>query len=174
LPAACSQHLFIKAAWSASPTGLAASNPSGTLPTILQTSFNTPTPLFHLPHPAAILISQYVLLGTGGAQAGGVVLDQRGIVGIYIGVEILIGLLNTFSTRLLDTVGEVSGKRARRAGTAAAALWARAVAARRCRRVGGGAGSGSPRACRKVARGDPGWPRAAPRRFAQCGSTSWA
>jgi hypothetical protein len=50
-----------------------------------------------------------VLLGTGGAKAGGVALDQRAIVGIYIGVEILIGLLNTFSTKLVDTVGEISG-----------------------------------------------------------------
>ena len=38
------------------------------------------------------------------------VLDQRVVVGIYIGVELLIGLLNTFSVRLLDVIGEVSGE----------------------------------------------------------------
>jgi hypothetical protein len=35
--------------------------------------------------------------------------QQRGIVGIYVAVEIFIGLLNTFSVKLLDLVGEVSG-----------------------------------------------------------------
>lgn len=62
-------------------------------------------------HPMqAIILSQYVLLGSGGSGAEhAVVLDQRAVVGIYIGVEILIGLLNTFSVRLLDAVAEVSG-----------------------------------------------------------------
>lgn len=59
-------------------------------------------------YTTAILIQQYVLIGTGGNGFGGVLLSQYGVVGIYIGVEILIGLMNTFSTRLLDGIAEVS------------------------------------------------------------------
>lgn len=79
------------------PTLLALHLPAGPNP-----ATRTPT------RAAAILISQYVLLGTGGAGAGGVALEQRTIVGIYIGVEIVLGLVNTFSVRLLDLVGEIS------------------------------------------------------------------
>ncbi|KAI8466411.1 MAG: amino acid/polyamine transporter I [Monoraphidium minutum] len=59
-------------------------------------------------YTSAIIIAQYVLLGRGGAGGGGTPLTQYEIVYIYIGVEILIGLLNTFSVRLLDAVGEIS------------------------------------------------------------------
>ena len=64
-------------------------------------------------YTTAVIVAQYALLATGGAGNGGAALDQRGIVGVYIGVEIFIGLLNTFSVRLLDVIGEVSGERAK-------------------------------------------------------------
>lgn len=59
-------------------------------------------------YTTAIIVSQYVLLGSGGATNGGTALTQWQIVLIYIAVEIFIGLLNTFSNRLLDAVAEIS------------------------------------------------------------------
>lgn len=73
-------------------------------------------PSLQLPLPApvdvlAVVISQYVLLATGGAAGGGTQLSAGAILGCHIGLLLVFGLLNSFSTRILDLVNVASGER---------------------------------------------------------------
>jgi hypothetical protein len=62
-------------------------------------------------YTAAIVIANYVQVGTGG-QAGasaGLLISQPAMLGIYAAVLLLIGVVNTVTVRALGVVGEISG-----------------------------------------------------------------
>lgn len=61
-------------------------------------------------YTSALLIADYIRLGTGGAAgaAAGVVLTQAHMLALYIGTLLVIGMLNTVSTKVLGVMGEVS------------------------------------------------------------------
>jgi len=59
----------------------------------------------------AVLIGNFVTLASGGhagAEAG-LAISQSGLLGIYAGVLVCLGLINTVTVRALGMVGEISG-----------------------------------------------------------------
>jgi hypothetical protein len=59
----------------------------------------------------AVLIGNFITLATGG-HAGveaGLAISQPALLGIYAGVLVCLGLINTVTVRALGIVGEVSG-----------------------------------------------------------------
>jgi hypothetical protein len=59
-----------------------------------------------------VLIANFITLATGG-EAGattGLAISQPGLLGIYAGVLVLLGLVNTVTVRALGIVGEISGE----------------------------------------------------------------
>eukprot|EP00878_Enallax_costatus_P015926 GHUV01016695.1.p1 GENE.GHUV01016695.1~~GHUV01016695.1.p1 ORF type:complete len:206 (+),score=55.37 GHUV01016695.1:226-843(+) len=63
-------------------------------------------------YTSAILIRDYVSLATGGnaGASAGVVLDNAALLGLYAGVLLLLGLVNTVTVRALGVVGEISSE----------------------------------------------------------------